>query len=156
MSKLLFSIQGCTLDDLVWFLLLEHLKTTPPWPRERERRTISPLQPSTGQGKPVESSPFLDNGVILRKICKKKNPWIYKLCKSEGFFVGFVSIKYPLLRRLSRSDESDKADIVVNLLFSKQQTTLSLAEKFYFYRRGRGGQIIGERKSNAPMVCSLP
>ena len=72
MSKLLFSIQGCTLDDLVWFLLLEHLKTTPPWPRERERRTISPLQPSTGQGKPVESSPFLDNGVILRKICKKK------------------------------------------------------------------------------------
>ena len=45
---------------------------------------------------------------------------------------------------------------MVNLLFSKQQTTLRLAEKFYFYRRGRGGQIIEERKSNAPMVCSLP
>ena len=58
MSKLLFSKKECALDDLVWFLLLEHLKTTPPWPREMERRTISPLQPSTGQGKPIERSPF--------------------------------------------------------------------------------------------------
>ena len=150
MSKLLFSIQGCTVDDLVWYLLLEHLKTTPPWPRERERRTISPLQPSTGQGKPVESSPFLDNGVILRKICKKKIHGFTNSAKVRDSSSDFLSIKFPLLLRLSRSDESDKADIVVNLLFSKQQTTLSLAENFYFYGRGRGGQIIGKRKSNAP------
>ena len=74
----------------------------------------------------------------------------------------FVSLKFPQLLRLSRSNESDKAFIVVNFLFSKQETTQSLAEKIYFYRRGRGGHIItwfdGEResKSNAPMVCSLP
>ena len=77
-SKLLFSIQGCTLDDLVWFILLEHLKTTPPWPRERERSTISPLQPSTGQGKLVESSPFCLHHywtmcLLQKKYVKKKS-----------------------------------------------------------------------------------
>ena len=74
----------------------------------------------------------------------------------------FVSLKFPQLLRLSRSNESDKADIVVNLLFSKQETTQSPAEKIFFYRRGRGEHIITwfvgkrESKTNAPMVCSLP
>ena len=69
----------------------------------------------------------------------EKIPWIYKICKSDELYVRFFSLKFPPLLRLSRSDESDKADIVLNLLSSKQQTTLSLAEKFYFYRRGREG-----------------
>ena len=151
---LLFSIQGCILDDLVWFFLLERLKTTPPWPRERERRVISSLQSSTGQGKPVESSPFcLHHSWTMVSSFKKyvkKIPGFTNSAKVRDSSSDFLSIKFPLLLRLSRSDESDKADIVVNLLFSKQQTTLSLAENFYFYGRGRGGQIIGKRKSNAP------
>ena len=114
MSKLLFSIQGCTLDDLVWFRLLEHLKTSPPWLRERERRTISSLQSSSGQGKPVESSPFCLHHSWTMVSSWEKNMKGSKVRDSSS---DFLSIKFPLLRRLSRSYESDKADIVVNLLF---------------------------------------
>ena len=102
----------------------------------------------------------MDNCGILKKN-KEKIPWIYKIWKVMDSTSDFFSLKFPLLLRLSRSDESDKADIVLNLLSSKQQTSLSLAEKFYFYRRGRGGHInswfVGEweSKSNAKMVCSF-
>lgn len=120
-SRLLFSKNEYILDTLVWFLFLEHLKTTPPWPRERERRSMYPPQSSPGQGKPVARSPFcLHHSCTTLSSCEKRWKKFHGLAKSTKVIddtSSFLSLKFPPLLRLSRSEVFDEADIKRNFTY---------------------------------------
>lgn len=134
-SRLLFSKNEYILDTLVWFLFLEHLKTTPPWPRERGRRSMYPLQWSTWQGKPVARGPFcLHHSCTTLSSCENRWKKWAKSPKVIDDTSSFPSLKSPPLLQPSRSKVFDKAIIKGNftyLLFKTAHET-----NFYLYRRG--------------------
>lgn len=119
-----FSKNEYILNTLIWFLFLEHLKTTLLWPK-RERRSMYPMQSSIGQGKPVERSQFsLHHSWTTLSSCEKRGKQFLGFAKSAKIIDDtsrFLSLKFPPLLRLSRSEVFDKADIKGN--FSKRQTT---------------------------------